>query len=89
MNYSIRSAEQRDFDAVLELWRHAEAQPTHTDDVEGLDKLFERDGGALLLAEFEGELVGSIIAAWDGWRGPCTGLWSPKGAADVGLGGAS
>jgi ribosomal protein S18 acetylase RimI-like enzyme len=30
--------------------------------------LLERDPGALLLAEEDGRLVGSVIAGWDGWR---------------------
>ena len=27
------------------------------------------DAGALIVAESEGVLAGSVIAAWDGWRG--------------------
>jgi ribosomal protein S18 acetylase RimI-like enzyme len=29
----------------------------------------ERDPGALLVAETSGRIVGTVIAAWDGWRG--------------------
>jgi ribosomal protein S18 acetylase RimI-like enzyme len=54
---------------VLGLWRAAEAQPSATDDEESLGLLLRRDPESLLLAEVDGELAGSLIAAWDGWRG--------------------
>jgi ribosomal protein S18 acetylase RimI-like enzyme len=38
---------------------------THT----GLAALLETDGHALLLAESDSGVIGSLIAAWDGWRG--------------------
>jgi ribosomal protein S18 acetylase RimI-like enzyme len=53
---------------VLELWEVA-TQPSHTDDLDSLAHLLAQDAGALLVAEDEGGIVGSIIAAWDGWRG--------------------
>ena len=31
--------------------------------------LIEHEGEALLVAELEKQVVGSLIAAWDGWRG--------------------
>jgi ribosomal protein S18 acetylase RimI-like enzyme len=31
--------------------------------------LLARDREALLVAEIDGEIIGSLIAAWDGWRG--------------------
>jgi ribosomal protein S18 acetylase RimI-like enzyme len=66
---TIRVAERADIDAVLQLWDEAEAQPTHTDDAESLARLIAHDPGALLVGETDGRVVGSIIAAWDGWRG--------------------
>jgi ribosomal protein S18 acetylase RimI-like enzyme len=56
-------------DAVLELWRQADAEPTHTDDVDSLRKLLARDPTSLLVAVDGERLVGSVIAGWDGWRG--------------------
>ena len=47
----------------------AGAEPTHTDDLNGLDRLITFDPRALLVAETGGVLVGSVIAGWDGWRG--------------------
>ena len=37
--------------------------------VEGLTALLDRDPDSLLVAEDDGELVGTLVAAWDGWRG--------------------
>ena len=42
---------------------------SHTDDVPGLNRLLARDPSALIVAVDDGRLVGSVIAAWDGWRG--------------------
>ena len=54
---------------MLELWRQAEAVPSVSDDPAGLAVLLETSGDALLVAEADGRLVGTIIAGWDGWRG--------------------
>lgn len=67
--WRIRQAGRDDSVAVLELWRAAGATPTVTDDQEGLEALARRDPGALLVADSGERLVGSVIAAWDGWRG--------------------
>jgi ribosomal protein S18 acetylase RimI-like enzyme len=69
MSVVLRPATATDVDAVLALWRDADAEPSHTDDVAGLRSLLERDAGALVIAEDDGRVVGSVIAAWDGWRG--------------------
>jgi ribosomal protein S18 acetylase RimI-like enzyme len=64
----IRPAVDDDIDAVLELWERA-AEPTTTDDADAVAALLAHDAGALLVAEESGEIVGSVIAGWDGWRG--------------------
>ena len=69
MALAIRNGTEADAVAVLALWRAAEALPTVTDDEAGLRALLAADPGALLLAERDAELVGSLIAGWDGWRG--------------------
>ncbi len=65
----IRPATAHDLSAVLRLWKEADAEPTLTDDLESLAGLLERDSSALLVAEDAGVVVGSVIGAWDGWRG--------------------
>jgi ribosomal protein S18 acetylase RimI-like enzyme len=54
---------------VLDLWAAAGSLPTITDSRDGLARLLATDSQALLVAEIEGVLAGSLIAAWDGWRG--------------------
>ena len=54
---------------MLALWKDAESDPSHTDDVRSLDWLISHDPAALLVAVDDGRVVGSVIAAWDGWRG--------------------
>ena len=66
---TIRCATERDIDTVLRLWESAGSAPTVTDSSDGLRRLLATDEGALLLAESEGNVVGTVIAAWDGWRG--------------------
>ena len=45
------------------------AEPTSTDSSEAVAVLLARDPGALIVAEADGEIVGSVVAGWDGWRG--------------------
>lgn len=65
----LRSAGLHDVEAVLALWRLADAEPTHTDDVAGVQALLSFDPDALVVADDDGAVVGSVIAGWDGWRG--------------------
>jgi len=68
-DWSIRSASEADIAAVLALWRQAGGPATATDDEEAVRALLGRDRDALLVANADDELVGSLIAGWDGWRG--------------------
>jgi ribosomal protein S18 acetylase RimI-like enzyme len=83
----IRAATASDAPAVLELWARAEAVPSRTDDVESIARLIAHDPGALLLAEVDGGLAGSVIAGWDGWRGSIYRLTVAPGHRRRGLGG--
>jgi ribosomal protein S18 acetylase RimI-like enzyme len=65
----VRTGQLCDIDAVLRLWVESGAEPTHTDDAAGLTTLMTHDPSALIVAEEGGSIVGSVIAAWDGWRG--------------------
>jgi ribosomal protein S18 acetylase RimI-like enzyme len=65
----IRTGHAADAPAVLELWHAAGAHPGATDDLGSLERLVEDHPGALIVAEADGVLVGSVIAGWDGWRG--------------------
>ncbi|WP_354643732.1 GNAT family N-acetyltransferase [Kitasatospora camelliae] len=64
----IRTAVPADVPALLAFWSHAAEGTSITDDPDGLARLIDRDGAALLLAERSGTLVGTVIAGYDGWR---------------------
>jgi ribosomal protein S18 acetylase RimI-like enzyme len=69
MTWTLRAGRPSDIESVLRLWFASDAEPTHTDDAESLGQLIAHDTSALILAEEDGGIVGSVIAAWDGWRG--------------------
>jgi orotate phosphoribosyltransferase len=69
-DWTIRPAGEHDVEQVLSLWDAAGSAETVTDTREGVLGLLDVDPEALLVAEVDGgEIVGSLIAAWDGWRG--------------------
>ncbi|MEU1179041.1 GNAT family N-acetyltransferase [Streptomyces sp. NPDC005820] len=64
----IRAATPDDLDTVLDFWKTAAEGTSISDDRSGVERLVARDPEALLLAEQGGELVGTVIAGFDGWR---------------------
>ncbi len=68
-SWSIRYGTSDDLGDVLDLWALSAALPTVTDSIEPLRSLIADDPNALLLADARGKTVGSLIAAWNGWRG--------------------
>lgn len=64
----IRTADTEDAAAVLAFWRRAAEGVSVSDDLPGVRGLIARDPEALLLAERDGRLVGTVIAGFDGWR---------------------
>lgn len=67
--FVIRNAGPDDAGAILKLWRRAGAFPTRSDNEESIRALIEHDPQALLVAESSSELVGTLVAAFGGWRG--------------------
>ncbi len=63
----IRPAGLADVEAVLALWAEATV-PSISDDAHSIAALLDHDPGALLVAEVDGALVGTLIATTDGWR---------------------
>ncbi|MFI8204334.1 GNAT family N-acetyltransferase [Streptomyces sp. NPDC085937] len=63
-----RAAGPEDLDDVLAFWKSAAEGTSISDDREGVERLVARDPEALILAERDGELVGTVIAGFDGWR---------------------
>jgi ribosomal protein S18 acetylase RimI-like enzyme len=66
--FTLRSGRVEDIDAVLGLWRRAGATVGHTDNAESLEMLIQGWPDALIVALDGREIVGSIIACFDGWR---------------------
>ncbi|MEV5266767.1 GNAT family N-acetyltransferase [Streptomyces werraensis] len=64
----IRAAGPDDLDAVLAFWKTAAEGTSISDDRDGVERLVSRDPEALILAERDGALVGTVIAGFDGWR---------------------
>lgn len=65
----IRAVRPREVEQVLELWRVAgENADRPVDRRESVDRLIDRDGGSLLVALDGEQIVGTLIAGWDGWR---------------------
>jgi len=52
MSFELRTAGADEVDVLLELWQEAA----------------ENDARPVIVADEDGQVVGSVIAGWDGWR---------------------
>jgi ribosomal protein S18 acetylase RimI-like enzyme len=86
MRVDIRPAVIDDIASVLDLWRTS-AAPTSTDSADALGSLLRHDPCALIVADANGEIVGTVIAGWDGWRGSVYRLAVAPAHRRSGLGG--
>lgn len=67
---TVRRCRQTDVPAVLDLWAQARSEHASTPDrLDDVERLVAESPAALLVTERNGEIVGALIAAWDGWRG--------------------
>ena len=64
--WCIRDGRPEEADALLALWRQAEATPSVTDTVADVERMIST--GTVLVAEADGKLIGSIFGVFDGWR---------------------
>jgi ribosomal protein S18 acetylase RimI-like enzyme len=61
----------QDYPAVYKLWQHA-GNGIHlrrSDEPDEIKKKFERDPDLFLLAEYQGQIIGSVLGGFDGRRG--------------------
>lgn len=68
--YIVRAAGPAEAQAILEVWQgERSAHATSADRIESVQRLLADAPGSLLVADAGGAIVGTLIAAWDGWRG--------------------
>jgi ribosomal protein S18 acetylase RimI-like enzyme len=67
----VRPCRPAEAPAVLGLWAEARSGHASTaDGFEDVERLVDEESpAALLVAERDGEVLGALIAGWDGWRG--------------------
>jgi ribosomal protein S18 acetylase RimI-like enzyme len=84
---SVRLCREQDAGAVLELWTRARSGHASTADrLEDVERLIADSPAALLVAERGDEIVGALIAGWDGWRGNMYRLAVREGHRREGIG---
>jgi ribosomal protein S18 acetylase RimI-like enzyme len=72
---------------VLGLWTQARSEHASTTDrLDDVERLAAESPATLLVAELDGEIVGALIAAWDGWRGNMYRLAVREGHRREGIG---
>ena len=65
----IHPAQEQHLPTLLQLWASAAPVASPTDDLAALTQALHHPEAGLLVAEVDGEIVGSVMACWDGWRG--------------------
>ena len=66
--FLIRECRSEEAEALLALWQAAGTSPSVTDTITDIRGAIE-SSASVLVAEVNQRIVGSIIAAFDGWRG--------------------
>ena len=64
----IRLAHADDIPAINALWASAAGPTRLASDDAAVERLLARDPEALIVAEVDGVIVGTVIVGWDGWR---------------------
>jgi ribosomal protein S18 acetylase RimI-like enzyme len=69
VDFILRAALPADDGDIVALWQEAaENSSRPPDTVQAVALLLGRDPEAVILAEHDSTLIGSVIAGWDGWR---------------------
>ncbi len=66
---SLRECRLEEAEALITLWRLAEATVGLTDTIEDIQRAIKEQASIVLVAEKDARLVGSVIGTFDGWRG--------------------
>jgi len=67
--WTLRDARAAEAEAILALWRQACVASGPTDTAPDLRRLLAHPTATVVVAERDGALVGTVVAAFDGWRG--------------------
>ena len=86
--FSIRDAIPADFDAILLLWERIDRHTGLPDRPDYLQTFHDFAPDLLLVAEADGQIIGTVIGGWDGWRAQIARLttdaqWRRKGVAQA------
>ncbi len=86
--FTIRDAVPGDFDAILGLWGRIDRHTGLPDRREYLEVFHAFAPGLLLVAEADGQIIGTVIGGWDGWRAQIARLsadakWRRRGVAQA------
>jgi GNAT superfamily N-acetyltransferase len=65
----FRAARPDDAERIIRFWHESGASMGATDDVEYVRRVAANPAAILLLAEAENEIIGTLLGAFDGWRG--------------------
>ncbi len=65
----VREVRIDECERVLQLWTLVGSKPAATDTAEYLQGVIDRNHDLFLLAEASGQIVGTVLGGWDGWRG--------------------
>jgi ribosomal protein S18 acetylase RimI-like enzyme len=85
--FTIRRCSYEDAQAVLDLWAQERSEHASTADrLADVERLIGDSPAALLVAQRGDEIVGALIAAWDGWRGNMYRLAVSKAYRRKGIG---
>jgi ribosomal protein S18 acetylase RimI-like enzyme len=66
---TIRDAREDELEAAMALWAGAGLRIRPTETAAAVHRLRDREDAWLLVADVDGMLAGTLIAAFDGWRG--------------------
>ena len=69
IHMEIRAGTAADADEIVHLWQSAGSPPTPTDTAPHVRAAMAHPGMRLFVMVIEGQIVGSVIGAFDGWRG--------------------
>ncbi len=64
----IRPCRLEECEEVIEVWR-AHHPPGILERLDEIQRIVTHFGDHLLVARSDGQIVGTVIAGWDGWRG--------------------